>query len=315
MPSVCSLFSGIGGIDLGFMQAGFDIIWANEMDAAACRTYRHNFSDSNLVECDIRKVAVSDIPDFDVLTAGFPCQPFSIAGRQKGFNDKRGNLFFEISRIVDSKRPKIVFLENVSNLMEHDNGKTFLVIYNSLAQFGYSVYYRVMAGNEYGNLPQIRKRIYIVAVNESMVNINYQHPEPIELTLKSSDIIHRNERKNEIYYYNGTEMYSYLKDNMKYQNAIYRITDHEVRWTKNGMCPTLTANMGTYPDRVPVVWDDFGIRKLTLRECLDFQGFPNEFYFPNTITIDDAYKQIGNSVCVPVIKRLALEIKRLILEK
>lgn len=100
-------------------------------------------------------------------------------------------------------------------------------------------------------------------------------------------------------------MYSYLKDNMKDKNAIYRITDHEVRWTNNEMCPTLTANMGTYPDRVPVIWDDFGIRKLTLRECLDFQGFPSEFYFPNTITIEDAYKQIGNSVCVPVIRRIA----------
>lgn len=107
-------------------------------------------------------------------------------------------------------------------------------------------------------------------------------------------------------------MYDYLAKHMRDRNAIYRITDNEVRWTKNMMCPTLTANMGTYPDRVPVVWDDFGIRKLTLRECLDFQGFPKEFYFPNTITIDDAYKQIGNSVCVPVIKAIATQIMKLL---
>ena len=96
---------------------------------------------------------------------------------------------------------------------------------------------------------------------------------------------------------------------MKDRLAIYRPTDAEVRWTKNQMCPTLTANMGTYPDRVPIVWDDFGIRKLTLRECLDFQGFPKEYYFPNTILMDDAYKQIGNSVCVPVVRRISETIK------
>ena len=271
---VCSLFCGIGGIDIAFKQAGYDIVWANEYDAAACKTYRHNFGDSYLVEADIRKVSVADIPNFDVLTAGFPCQPFSIAGRQRGFEDKRGNLFFEITRIVDAKRPKVIFLENVPNLMEHDEGRTFLVIFNSLAQFGYSVYYKVMIANEYGNLPQIRKRIYIVAVRDDIAHRSYQHPEPTELTLHSTDIIHRGERQNDVYYYNDTQMFDYLASKMRDRNAIYRITDTEVRWTKNQMCPTLTANMGTYPDRVPVVWDDFGIRKLTLRECLDFQGFP-----------------------------------------
>lgn len=149
MHRVCSLFAGIGGIDLGFIQAGFDIVWANEYDPAACRTSRHNLGNSHLAEADIRKISPDVIPDFDVLTAGFPCQPFSIAGLQKGFKDREGNLFFEITRIIDAKHPKIVFLENVPNLMEHDDGRTFLVIYyNSLVQYGYSIYYRVMASNE-----------------------------------------------------------------------------------------------------------------------------------------------------------------------
>ena len=315
MPSVCSLFSGIGGIDLGFIQAGFDIVWANEMDAAACRTYRHNFPSTNLIEGDIKRIATSDIPDCDVLTAGFPCQPFSIAGLQKGFKDRDGNLFFEITRIIDAKRPKVVFLENVPNLMEHDDGKTFLVIFNGLAQFGYTVYYRVLASNDYGNLPQIRKRIYIVAIREDISNRLYQYPEPIELTLKSSDIINRSVKQHDIYYYTEGKMYDRLAAHMKDRKAIYRITDTEVRWTKNQMCPTLTANMGTHKDRVHVVWDDYGIRKMTLRECLDFQGFPKEFYFPNTITIDDAYKQIGNTVSVPVIARLATKIKEMLMEE
>lgn len=315
MPSVCSLFSGISGIDLGFIQAGFDIVWANEMDAAACRTYRHNFPNTNLIEGDIKRIATSDIPDCDVLTAGFPCQPFSIAGLQKGFKDRDGNLFFEITRIIDAKRPKVVFLENVPNLMEHDDGKTFLVIFNGLAQFGYTVYYRVLASNDYGNLPQIRKRIYIVAIREDISNRLYQYPEPIELTLKSSDIINRSVKQHDIYYYTEGKMYDRLAAHMKDRKAIYRITDTEVRWTKNQMCPTLTANMGTHKDRVHVVWDDYGIRKMTLRECLDFQGFPKEFYFPNTITIDDAYKQIGNTVSVPVIARLATKIKEMLMEE
>lgn len=315
MPSVCSLFSGIGGIDLGFIQAGFDIVWANEMDAAACRTYRHNFPNTNLIEGNIKRIATSDIPDCDVLTAGFPCQPFSIAGLQKGFKDRDGNLFFEITRIIDAKRPKVVFLENVPNLMEHDDGKTFLVIFNGLAQFGYTVYYRVLASNDYGNLPQIRKRIYIVAIREDISNRLYQYPEPMELTLKSSDIINRSVKQHDIYYYTEGKMYDRLVAHMKDRKAIYRITDTEVRWTKNQMCPTLTANMGTHKDRVHVVWDDYGIRKMTLREGLDFQGFPKKFYFPNTITIDDAYKQIGNTVSVPVIARLATKIKEMLMEE
>ena len=315
MPSVCSLFSGIGGIDLGFIQAGFDIVWANEMDAAACRTYRHNFPNTNLIEGDIKRIATSDIPDCDVLTAGFPCQPFSIAGLQKGFKDRDGNLFFEITRIIDAKRPKVVFLENVPNLMKHDDGKTFLVIFNGLAQFGYTVFYRVLASNDYGNLPQIRKRIYIVAIREDISNRLYQYPEPMELTLKSSDIINRSVKQHDIYYYTEGKMYDRLVAHMKDRKAIYRITDTEVRWTKNQMCPTLTANMGTHKDRVHVVWDDYGIRKMTLRECLDFQGFPKEFYFPNTITIDDAYKQIGNTVSVPVIAKLATKIKEMLMEE
>lgn len=313
MPSICSLFSGIGGIDIAFQQVGFNIVFANEYDKAACKTYRHNFGGDHLIESDIRKVQADLIPDFDVLTAGFPCQPFSIAGRQRGFNDKRGNLFFEITRIIGKKRPLIVFLENVPNLMHHDNGRTFLVIYNSLVQFGYTVFYKVMAGNDYGNLPQIRKRIYIVAVLYDNTAEKYHHIDPIALCKSSEDIIKRNIKQHDIYYCNDKQMFQYLSENMKDKKTIYRITDTEVRPTKNKMCPTLTANMGTYPNRVPVVWDDYGIRKLTLRECLDFQGFPKEFYFPNSITIDDAYKQIGNSVCVPVVKRIAERIYKSIL--
>jgi DNA (cytosine-5)-methyltransferase 1 len=298
---VGSMFAGIGGICLGFKQARFEIVWANEIDSAACKTYRYNFGDNWLKEGDIRKIAPHDLPDIDVLTAGFPCQSFSIAGTQKGFNDPRGNLFFEIARIIDIKRPRVIFLENVSNLVEHDNGRTFLVIYNSLVQFGYVIRYRVLDAHEYGNIPQPRSRIYIIAFLDCRDCDNIEYPEPVQLTIGINDIINRSDRKHDIYYYNKDSTVVQKYSNQIFdRNYIYRISDKGLIRVRNHFCPTLTANMGTYPDRVPIVCDDFGIRKLTLRECLDFQGFPQDFKFPKNITLNDAYKQIGNSVCVPI---------------
>lgn len=306
MYRVASMFAGIGGICLGFKQAGYEIVWANEVDKAACRTYRHNFGGSYLNECDVRNINIDDIPPFDVLAAGFPCQPFSIAGRQRGFNDKRGNLFFEIAKVIDKRRPRVVFLENVPNLIEHDNGKTFLVIYTVLAQYGYTVCYRTLFANEYGNVPQVRNRVYIAAFKNLEDCDSFRWPEPVRLTKKVSDIIDVKKRQNPVYYYQaGDAVETLLRRRINEKGRIYNMFGGNLRSTRHGMCPTLVADMGRRPNRVPVVKDDFGYRKLTLRECLDFQGFPKDFYFPNTITIMDAYKQIGNSVCVPVICRIA----------
>jgi DNA (cytosine-5)-methyltransferase 1 len=303
------MFAGIGGICLGFKQAGCSIVWANEKDKAACNTYRHNFGGGWLCESDICKVVPQSIPDFDILTAGFPCQPFSIAGEQRGFRDPRGNLFFEIARIVDVKRPKVIFLENVSNLVEHDNGRTFLVIYNSLAQFGYAVRYKVMDAHVYGNIPQPRSRIFIAAFLDYDMCDRFKFPEPIDLTQGINDVINRGDKKHGSYYYStDSEVVQQYGSQILDRNYIYRISDKGLIRVRNHYCPTLTANMGFYPNRVPVVCDDYGIRRLTHRECLDFQGFPAEYGFPKTITVDDAYRQIGNSVCVPVIRRIAEQI-------
>ena len=311
-PSIVSLFSGIGGIDLGFEQAGFHVLWANEKDKDAAVTYKHNFPHTTLVEGDIKKVKAESIPDFDVLVAGFPCQPFSIAGKQRGFEDPRGNLFFEITRIIDKKRPKIIFLENVANLMEHDNGKTFLVIYNSLAQFGYAVRYKVMDAKEYGNVPQQRKRIFIVAFLDYEQCNRFQYPEPIDLTTSLNDIIKRDIKHSDCYYYKENNFYyEQLKSKMKDTNLIYKINDSGFLSRGKNICPTLTASMGIVPDRVPVVRDDYGIRKITPQECLALQGFPKEFTFSG-IPLNSAYKQTGNSVAVPVIRRIAEEIKKVL---
>ncbi len=307
---VASLFSGIGGIDLGFQQAGFEIVWANEFDKDAAKTYRHNFGPDHLIEADIRSIDPSTIPDFDVLVAGFPCQPFSVLGRQKGFQDPRGDLFFEIARIAAAKLPKVIFLENVANLLEHNEGKSFLTVYNALVPLGYTFKYQVMDAMEYGNIPQNRTRIFIVAFLDYDQCKKFHFPEPIPLTINMSDILDRSVPHDKSYYYNEASPYwTDLKKIVTDKQALYKIYDSGVSRKRHYFCPALTANMGTYPDRVPIVLDDYGIRKITPYECLALQGYPTEFGFPN-IPMASAYKQCGNSVVVPVIKRIAIQIRQ-----
>ena len=305
---VCSLFSGIGGIDLGFMQAGFEIVWANEFDKDAAKTYRHNFGNEHLVEKDIRKVDVTTIPDFDVLVAGFPCQPFSILGKQRGFEDSRGMLFYEIERVVKAKRPQVIFLENVANLIEHDDGKTFLTVYNTLVPYGYSFRYRVMDAIEYGNVPQHRTRIFIVAFLDNDKCERFEFPEKIKRTTKLNDIIRRSERHDKSYYYTeSSEYYDDLNKVAQDKQVLYRIFENGVSAKPYYVSPTLVASMGDFMHRVPVVRDDYGIRMITPYECLALQGFPKDYRFPK-IPIASAYKQCGNSVVVPVIRRIAENI-------
>lgn len=307
---ICSLFSGIGGIDLGFKQAGYEIVWANEFDKYASKTYRNNFGGEYLVEGDIKKIDPNTMPDFDVLVAGFPCQSFSIGGKQKGFEDPRGNLFFEIERVVKAKQPQVIFLENVANLLEHDDGKTFLTVYNTLVPYGYTFKYRVMDALEYGNVPQKRERIFIVAFLDWEKCDKFTFPEKIPLKTKLNDILIRSEKHDSCYYYtNNNFYYESLQQIVTDKSALYKIGDSGVQRKAHKICPTLTANMGTFPDRVPIILDDYGIRKITPYECLALQGFPKEFRFPK-IPMNSAYKQCGNSVVVPVIRRIAEEIKK-----
>ena len=311
MIQVGSLFSGIGGIDLGFEQAGFEIAWANDMDASACKTYRHNFPNTHLIESDVRDIDPRTLPDIDVLVAGFPCQPFSIMGYRRGFKDPRGNLFFEISRFIDIKRPRVVFLENVRNLMEHDNGKTFLVIYNTLAQFGYSVKYKVINATDV-NIPQNRARIFIVAFLNIEDCDSFAFPEVMPLEASVEDIIDRSVKHDDIYYYGSSSRYfKELDAKIVDKTGIYRIDDSGVATRKWDICPTLKANMGTYPDRVPIIRDNFGIRKLTPMECLAFQGYPKDYAFKG-VSLESAYKQCGNTVCVPVVRSIADNIIKIL---
>lgn len=305
---VASLFAGIGGICYGFKQAGAEIVWANEIDKDACKTYRHNFGDKYLVEGDIKLVDPNDIPDIDILNGGFPCQAFSVAGYRKGFEDERGNLFFEIERILKVKKPRAILLENVKNLEGHDHGNTYRVIKQHLEALGYHVHQRVLNTMEYGDVPQHRERIYIVGFLSEKAYDKFKYPDPIPLTKNIHSIIDVTEKKPLGMYYHNSKYYPELEKTMVNPNTVYQWRRVYCRENKSNVCPTLTANMGTGGHNVPLIIDNYGFRKLTPEECVGFQGFPPEFSFPDDISNASKYKQAGNSVSVPVIKRIAEEI-------
>lgn len=300
---VASFFAGVGGIDLAF--SNHDIVYVNEIDKNATKTYKFNFDVE--IDCrDIQAVNEKELPDFDILLGGFPCQAFSVAGYRKGFEDSRGNLFFDIIRIAKEKKPKIIFLENVKNLVSHDYGNTFNIILKSLESLGYYVKYDVLNAMHYGNTPQNRERIYIVCFKNKKQYKNFNFPNPIFLNNKIDNIVDFNLKVDDKFYYTEKKFkhYEILLQNITKKNVIYQWRRKYVRENKSNVCPTLTANMGTGGHNVPLVLTKHGIRKLTPKECFMFQGFPNSYKLPN-IANSHLYKQAGNSVCVKVIQRIA----------
>ena len=246
----------------------------------------------------------SSIPDCDIVTAGFPCQPFSVCGKQKGFTDERGNLFFEVGKVIDAMQPKIVFLENVANLTEHDNGKTFNVIHNELAGRGYYIRYIIADACDYG-IPQHRTRTYIVAFKDKTACDNFRFSEKIPLEKHIVDIIDTSIKVDDRYYYSpDNPKYDRLQKAIIDDKQLYRFSDWGIQSSKDGIAFTLKANMGTYPNRVPIIKDAFGIRSITPTESLALQGFPITFTFPDTVPEREQYKQVGNTVCVELIYKI-----------
>ncbi len=306
---VASFFAGVGGIDLAFEQAGFKIIYANEIDKHAAKTYELNFNLKVDVQ-DIKNVNIDDLPKFNILVAGFPCQAFSIAGYRKGFYDEkgRGNLFFDIINILERKYIDVVFLENVKNLVSHDNGNTFKVIIKELERLDYYVKYKVLNSMEYGNIPQNRERIYIVAFKNKKSYDKFEFPEKINLTNHLSNVIDYDNTIDSKYYYTKEKcsFYNELSNSIKKHDTVYQWRRIYVRENQNNVCPTLTANMGMGGHNVPIIYtNNKCYRKLTPKECFNLQGYPSNYKLPKDITDSHLYKQAGNSVVVPVVKRIA----------
>ncbi len=303
------LFAGVGGIRLGFEKAGFETVFANDFEKNCKTTYDLNFKKSKLVVEDIRKIGIEDLPEFDFLLGGFPCQAFSIAGYRKGFNDEkdRGNLFFDVARILEARNPAGFLLENVKNLKGHDGGKTFKIIIKTLEDLGYHVKTKVLNSMEYGNIPQNRERIYIIGFKNKNYTDKFKFPEPQKLSIKVTDLLEQ--KVPEKYYYNGKPLFEKLKDFVTQEGKVYQWRRQYVRENKKGVCPTLTANMGMGGHNVPIIKDRHGIRKLTPIECFRLQGFPRDFELPN-LADSALYKQAGNSVTVTVLEAVAREIKK-----
>lgn len=309
-----SFFAGVGGIDIGFKKAGFDTVYANELDKFAVTTLKENF-DFIIDHRDIRDVKTNEIPDFDIMLGGFPCQAFSVAGYRQGFDDEkgRGNLFFELERIFAEKQPPVIFLENVKNLVSHDKGNTFKVILDSLHKHGYHVSHQVLNASEYGNIPQNRERIYIVCFKDEQAHKRFVFPEKTPLTKRISDLLEDEKTIEPRYFYTAkTPFFDQLVEDVVDAETLYQWRRKYVRANKNNLCPTLTANMGTGGHNVPLLnvqKKSNTIRKLTPRECFNFQGYPADYKLPKDMSNANLYKQAGNSVVVPVIERIAQQIK------
>lgn len=308
--TIDSFFSGVGGLELGFeLTNRFTTIYANEFDKNAQKTYKLNHQGVFLDERDIRLVSPEDIPDCDVMMGGFPCQAFSVAGKRQGFNDERGTLFFEMLRMIRAKKPRVVFFENVKNLLSHNQGKTFKTIYDSLEEAGYTVTWKVLNSKDY-NLPQNRERVYIVGFKFKSDYDHFIFPEATERKKTLHDVIDFKNQKEERYYYRQKkqDFYDQLALAVTRQDRIYQWRRRYVRENKQGLVPTLTANMGGGGHNVPIILTDAGeIRKLTPRETFNVQGFPENFSLPK-ISNTQLYKQAGNSVAVPVVRAIAEKI-------
>ncbi len=300
--STIDLFAGIGGIRLGFQAYGCQNVFSSEWDSSAQSMYEENFGEKPFG--DINDIAPKDIPDHDILLAGFPCQPFSIAGKGLGFNDTRGTLFFNIEEIIREKQPQAFLLENVKRLTTHDNGNTFKVITNNLKKLGYTVYYKVFNSLDFG-VPQKRERIYIVGFKE---NIHFNFPKPLGYYRPLSEVLEKDEDIPKSYFLSET-----LRN--KRFAALKIVPPKPSIWHENigGNISPLPYSCalragGSYNYLVVN-----GERRLTSREMLRLQGFPDSFKI--NVPYSQARKIAGNSVTVPVIKAIAGEMIKSLNEK
>jgi len=298
------LFAGIGGIRLPFQELGGKCVFTSEWDKFSQKTYHINFGE--IPAGDITKIEIATIPSFDILLAGFPCQPFSQAGLKKGFEDTRGTLFFEIERIISAKRPKAFLLENVKQLRGHDGGRTLSVIVEHLKALNYTVNYEILKAADFG-LPQNRERIYIVGFNKEHFHINndysFKYPEPTKIPTRLGNILE-----------SGVDERYTISDRL-YAGHLRRKKEHKEKGNGFGFTVFTTESEYTntisaryYKDGSEVLIEQNGKnpRKLTPRECARLQGFPEDFIIPVSDT--QAYKQFGNSVAVPVIRAIAKQM-------
>jgi DNA (cytosine-5)-methyltransferase 1 len=303
------LFAGTGAFTLAFQSTNaVNVVFVNDMVEHSKKIYDENFN-HKLTLKDLNEVNIEDIPPHDILTGGFPCQPFSIAGLQEGFKDERSNVFWKILSIIDHHQPKCVILENVKNLVSHDKHKTFDTIKSNLEKRGYNICYKILNTADITGIPQHRERIYIVCIKSKNVFDKFTLDFPKIEKIKISEFF-----ENDIpekYYYTAdkykSSIWNIIKESVVKKDTIYQYRRVYVRENKSSECPTLTENMGSGGHNVPLILDKKRIRKLTPRECFNLQGFPMSYKLPE-LSDTNLYKLAGNAVSVPVVNLIANRI-------
>jgi len=322
MIKVASLFAGIGGFCRAFEIAGAKVVWVNEKDANAAETYSQNHSKVKLYEKGIEELSVlhDELEPVDVLTAGFPCQPFSVAGKKRGFEDPRGQVFFEIVRLLKEfgpNRPKILLFENVPGLLNHEKGATYAKMVNAIQAAGYWFMppqsHAILNTRKVTGIPQNRDRLYMVALSWDFFDSQcFSFPTDIDEPIKPlKQFLDLQEKAPDDHYFDPEgrwgKLFAESMENGDPDN-LYLLRRYYVRENKNGASFTLTANMGEGGHNIPVCKDDWGMRRLTTSECLRLQGFdPETFIFPDDVAKGQRYKQIGNAVTVSLVEKLATE--------
>lgn len=307
------LFAGLGGFRLALESLGARCVYSNEWDEQVQQVYKKNYGD--LPEGDITKVDEKLIPDHDILCAGFPCQAFSISGKQRGFEDSRGTLFFDVARIIKEKKPKIVFMENVKNFETHDDGRTLVVVKTTMEELGYQFNEKVLNAVDYG-IPQKRERIYMVCFRNDMDASDFKFPKPFELKKHVEDFLLKDENMVKDLYINRPDIYyNDLKDN-QYSNKTIRLGtvnkggQGERIYSIKGIAITLSAYGGGVFAKTGGYYINGGARRLHPRECARIMGYPDSYIISENN--NQAYKQFGNSVVVDVLQYIAMEIGKVI---
>lgn len=316
--SFIDLFAGIGGIRMGVQNAGGKCVFSSEVDKKAAKVYELNFNENPL--SDVKQIHIKDLPYFDVLCAGFPCQPFSISGKKKGFEDTRGALFFEICRIIDDKRPKLVFLENVKHLIHHNKGQTLKTILQSLQNLGYEVSHKLLNAKDFG-VPQNRERIIIIASQKTTFDFDLLAVQKQEIlkdfldTQGAFEVLDRSEytlldsTKEQgsglvfCGYRNKNIWKKGIRENTLHLSRVHRQPNRI--YSVDGVHPTIPSqeSSGRFFIYIPELKI---VRKLTINECYRIMGFPDNFIKDESLA--ESYKQIGNSVCVNMIEAIMKEI-------
>lgn len=298
------LFAGTGAFSQVLNETNkYECVFANDMVKNSEKIYNLNH-DHSITLGDLNDIEVDDIPSHDLLCGGFPCQPFSIAGEQKGFDDKRSNVFWKIIEILEKHMPKIIILENVKNLKSHDKGNTYKVIKDKLETVGYKIKDCILDTSKVTHLPQHRERIYIIGFLDTTAFDKFEFDFPDVDNIKIHELLD-DAIVDKYYYSDRYKVFPVIKEtitkNIYTSNTLYQYRRYYVRENKSNCCPTLTANMGGGGHNVPLLLDNVGIRKLTPRECFNLQGFPLDYKLPE-ISDSGLYQLAGNAVSIPVVR-------------